>query len=109
MIRIEKRTTTFDAHGGVYPITVELTEYIDGVYMPPRRYDFNLTIGKKLTPEEYLPKQLKIDDQTDSSSATQTPQASISEFFMNGNMRITFSKPIAFPDDLKEKFNQISS
>ena len=61
VIRIEKRTTTFDEHGGVYPITVELVEFIDNNYLPPHRYDFNLTIGKKLTPEEYLPK-ISIDD-----------------------------------------------
>ena len=73
---------------------------MDGVYLEPRRYEINLTVGDPIP--EQLPPPLKVPP-----PGVSPPEASIKEFLMNGMMKIVISKPLQFPDGLLDKYNAI--
>ena len=100
-LTIEKRVTK-PADAGEYPITVQLTEYVNGTYMPSRSYELILEIGKGITEDKKLP-PLKV-----APDGVNIPRASIKYFGMDGRMRIKFSKPLSIPSNIRQKFTEIT-
>ena len=76
-IIIEKGMTSLDHDAGEYPITAELVEYVKGIQMPPRTYEFILTVGGKRPPPPPPPPE---------TSTAMPPKPKILSFMMNGRM-----------------------
>ena len=85
---------------GEYPISVRLTEYIDGLYMTPKSFELILTVGDPIPIEPLPPLMVP-------PPGVEPLDAKIKEFLMNGKMTILISSPVEFPDDLLERHAKI--
>ena len=69
--------TSLDHDAGEYHITAELVEYVKGIQMPPRTYEFILTVGGQRPPPPPPPPE---------TSTAMPPKPKILSFMMNGKM-----------------------
>lgn len=98
---MDKRATALEEDAGDYRITVSLIERHNRAQMhPARTYELILTVGEVIPPEP-LPVLKAAPD------GVKLPKMEIKEFMPDGVMRITVSKPLEFPSDLMQRYNDI--
>ena len=98
---VAKRSTTLEDDAGDYRVTVSLIERINRAQMhPARKYELILTVGEVIPPEP-LPVLKAAPD------GVKLPKMEIKEFMPDGVMKITVSKPLDFPSDLMQRYNDI--
>lgn len=88
---VEEGKTKIMQDEGDYEIKAIFIEVIDGIRMPSSELKFNLTIGY----------YSQIDDEPEIVKPKNIPTVWIQEMLMNGKMRISFSRPLNFPTNLR--------
>ena len=98
---MDRRATSLEKDAGEHKITVSLIERINRAQMrPARNYELTLTVGVPIPPVP-LPALKAVPD------GDKLPKMEIKEFMPDGIVRITISKPLDFPSDLIQRYNQI--